>query len=102
MLDLLESEILNVVQANTLEDPSVIVVDHGSPNKDVAAVRDRLAEELSHRLVAKNIAKTVQAASMERRPGEEFAFADPLLETALPEVILFVSEELMCEHLSDP
>ncbi len=57
---------------------SVIVVDHGSPDPQVTAVRDRAARALADRL-----GRSVVAASMERRPGPEYAFADPLLADAL-------------------
>lgn len=65
----------------TDERPAVVLVDHGSPEAPVAAVRDALAAALAARLGAE--VRGVQAASMERRPGPEFAFNEPLLETAL-------------------
>lgn len=61
--------------------PSVILVDHGSPVRAVADVRDRLADDLSARLGG--AVSGVLAASMERREGDEYAFNEPLLATAL-------------------
>jgi len=86
LVDMIEEEILRVVEKNALQEPCVVVVDHGSPNRDVTAVRDRIAADIKDRLVSKSVSSTVQPASMERKPGDEFSFADPLLETALPEV----------------
>jgi sirohydrochlorin ferrochelatase len=60
--------------------PAVILVDHGSPARAVAAVRDQLAAQLRGRLGT--AVRRVLAASMERRPGPEYAFADPLLADA--------------------
>lgn len=73
----------------------VLVVDHGSPTKAVATVRDHVAEQVRALLVdlssssssaevaPPSLSLRVGAASMERRPGSDYAFADPLLENAL-------------------
>lgn len=61
--------------------PSVILVDHGSPVRVVTDVRDRLADDLRIRL--DDTVSGVLAASMERRAGDEYAFNEPLLATAL-------------------
>jgi sirohydrochlorin ferrochelatase len=61
--------------------PRVILVDHGSPTRDVADVRNHLARQLRTRLG--RAVQQVTAASMERRPGPEYAFNEPLLEHAL-------------------
>jgi sirohydrochlorin ferrochelatase len=58
----------------------VVLVDHGSPMRAVAAVRDHVAAQVRTQLGA---GRRVVAASMERRPGPEYAFADPLLAAAL-------------------
>jgi sirohydrochlorin ferrochelatase len=54
--------------------PKVALVDHGSPQRGVAAVRDFLGGQL-RRLLGGEVA----VASMERRPEPEFAFTEPLL-----------------------
>jgi sirohydrochlorin ferrochelatase len=54
--------------------PKVALVDHGSPQRGVAAVRDFLGGQLRRRLGGE-----VAVASMERRPEPEFAFTEPLL-----------------------
>lgn len=52
----------------------IVLCDHGSPKREVAAVRDALAAQLSRLLD-----RPVAPASMERRDGPEYAFNDPLL-----------------------
>ncbi|MFT3830496.1 MAG: CbiX/SirB N-terminal domain-containing protein [Opitutaceae bacterium] len=61
--------------------PAVAVVDHGSPEPKVTAVRDTVAARLCERLGGD--VRAVAPCSMERREGEEYAFADPLLATLL-------------------
>jgi hypothetical protein len=63
--------------------PAVVLVDHGSPVAAVAAVRDRVARQLAVHLGGD--ASAVVAASMERRPEDDYAFNEPLLERALLE-----------------
>ncbi len=63
--------------------PFVIVVDHGSPQPAVAAIRDFVAGGLEALLGAR--VAGVRAASMERREGPEYDFNEPLLERALAE-----------------
>lgn len=86
LVDLLEDRVREVVARESLSCPPVVLVDHGSPRAEVAAVRDRLARELAERLGAS--ARSVMAASMERREGADYDFNEPLLETALCRVPL--------------
>lgn len=67
--------------ARTAEKPRVAVVDHGSPAPAVAAARDTVAAYVRELLGA--AVEEVAACSMERRPGTEFAFNEPLLENLL-------------------
>jgi sirohydrochlorin ferrochelatase len=60
--------------------PAVILVDHGSPVRAVTAVRDQLAAQLRERLGSS--VRSLNAASMERRPGADYDFCEPLLERA--------------------
>lgn len=69
--------------ARGLDRPEVVLVDHGSPNPAVTAVRDRLAARLAAALGPE--VSAVTPASMERRPGPEYAFNDPLLPAVLAE-----------------
>jgi len=64
------------------EPAKVVVVDHGSPKRAVTEVRNFLGAELARRLGPTAL---VRVASMERRPGPDYAFADPLLEALLDE-----------------
>lgn len=61
--------------------PKVVLCDHGSPQRAVAEVRDRLAPLLGQAL-ADEVAM-VAPASMERREGDAFAFNEPLLAARL-------------------
>lgn len=63
------------------ERPAVAMVDHGSPEPKVTAVRDAVAAQLQARLGA--AVRAVAPCSMERREGDEFAFSDPLLAALL-------------------
>jgi len=59
----------------------VVLVDHGSPQRAVAAVRDALAVRV--RQILGQEAGGVHAASMESRAGDEYAFNRPLLAERL-------------------
>jgi len=61
--------------------PVVALVDHGSPAPAVTALRNRLASRLA--VALGDVVAGVRACSMERRPGPEYAFNEPLLETVL-------------------
>lgn len=56
----------------------LVLVDHGSPQRGVGAVRDWLAAEL-----ARQLGEPVWPSSMESREGEEYAFNRPLLAERL-------------------
>lgn len=62
--------------------PDVIVVDHGSPVQVASEMRNWVAQEVEKRLDPGTFG-CVMAASMERRPGENYDFNEPLLQTAL-------------------
>ncbi len=70
-----------VIAQERLVGAKVIVVDHGSPQRAVAAVRDHLGGQV-RRLLGVDVT-AVGVASMERRPGPDYAFNDPLLAEAL-------------------
>lgn len=79
LAEMLADGVRAVVPAGTR--PLVALVDHGSPAPAVTALRDRLA--LSVATVLGRTVAGVRACSMERRPGPEYAFNEPLLETLL-------------------
>ncbi|HVU37699.1 MAG TPA: CbiX/SirB N-terminal domain-containing protein [Opitutales bacterium] len=61
--------------------PAVAVVDHGTPERAVNAVRELVARQT--RSLLGSSARAVAAGSMERRSGGEFDFNEPLLERLL-------------------
>jgi sirohydrochlorin ferrochelatase len=61
--------------------PAVAVVDHGTPQPSVNAVRELVAAQT--RELLGNFTRTVAVCSMERRAGEEYDFNEPLLEKLL-------------------
>lgn len=61
--------------------PATAVVDHGTPERAVNAVRALVTAQV--RDLLGNAARAVAACSMERRPGAEFDFNEPLLERLL-------------------
>ncbi|KAG6574647.1 NAD-dependent epimerase/dehydratase [Phytophthora cinnamomi] len=65
------------------EDVTVLVVDHGTPNRDVHESREFVAQELRGLLKTHQHVKLVDTACMERREGAEYDFNDPLLAVAL-------------------
>jgi sirohydrochlorin ferrochelatase len=81
LLNILESQITQTINQHSLHQPHVVLVDHGSPQPEVTRVRDRIAERLKVKMTGQ-VADLV-ASSMERRPGPEYAFNEPLLETVL-------------------
>ena len=64
-----------------LEKPALILVDHGSPRREVTHVRNVLAEGLARSLEGR--VRLTLAASLERRKGAKWDFNEPLLERAL-------------------
>ncbi len=67
-----------------LAHPAVLLVDHGSPQPAVTAVRNHLGDQLRAQL--DGLASRVGVALMERRPGPDYDFNEPLLSTALTRV----------------
>lgn len=63
------------------ETVRVAMVDHGSPVRAVAQVRDEIAAQLKPELG--DAVAEVAPCSMERRPGEEYDFNEPLLKSLL-------------------
>jgi sirohydrochlorin ferrochelatase len=77
----LAGSVRRTIEHNRLFRPNVVLVDHGSPQPAVAAVRDHLGAQV--RRLLGNEAEEVGVASMEKRPGPQYAFNDPLLATRL-------------------
>ena len=81
MAGMLADQVLRAARAAGWTRPAVLLVDHGSPQRGVTAVRDHLAAQLRAELG--DGVTAVGAASMERRPGAAYDFNDPLLAAAL-------------------
>lgn len=69
------------IARHALVKPKVVLVDHGSPQATVAAVRDFLGGQVKALLA--DAVDAFAVASMERRPGDAYAFNDPLLSALL-------------------
>lgn len=80
--DALAEEVEQLICQHSLNTPTVLLVDHGSPAPSVTDVRNHIATQLEQRL-KDSPTSSVIACSMERRPGEQYDFNEPLLETAL-------------------
>jgi sirohydrochlorin ferrochelatase len=79
LTEILEWQVKEVLRVKFKDGvrPRVALVDHGSPVREVTEVRNVLAARLAERL-GKTVAE-VAACSMERRPGKEYDFNEPLL-----------------------
>jgi sirohydrochlorin ferrochelatase len=78
---LLADRVRAVIRERRLRRPPVVLVDHGSPQPEVIAVRNWLGRQV-RRLLMGRISR-LAVASMERRRGAEYDFGDPLLATLL-------------------
>lgn len=81
---ILEDRIRASIKKNDLKEGIIVLVDHGSPKPVVTNVRNQLARLLNKRLGL--VTFNVVAASMERRPGPEYSFNEPLLEKVLASI----------------
>ncbi len=93
---LLADRVRAAAAENNFPKPAVAVVDHGTAQHAVHAVRELVAAQL--RELLGDFARTVAACSMERRPGPEFAFNEPLLN-ALLDTHDFLSGEVIVARL---
>jgi hypothetical protein len=85
----LAAGVAGVLQARGLapEGAAVALCDHGSPSAEVGRVRGLVAGQLGDALRAAGLLARLRAplaqASMERRPGSEYDYNEPLLATLL-------------------
>ena len=70
-----------VISERKLSLPKVVLVDHGSPQRAVTEVRNFLGRQVQALLAG--LVDALAVASMEKRPGAEFTFNDPLLAERL-------------------
>jgi hypothetical protein len=81
LADALRDRVAQTMAGLNGDHPEIIVVDHGSPVRPVALLRDQVAARLAEYLGSS--VHSVRAASMERPEGDAYAFNDPLLAAAL-------------------
>lgn len=75
------ASVLRTAQKQSLKQPIVLVCDHGTPTHSVHDVREVVTAQV--REILDQAVSSVSSCSMERREGIDYAFNDPLLETAL-------------------
>lgn len=81
LIAMLVDRVRACMAAAGLRQPPLVLVDHGSPLPQVTAVREAVAARL--RLALGGEVGGITTASMERRPGEAYAFNEPLLANLL-------------------
>ena len=81
LVSILADNIRATMFRSQIVHPKVALVDHGSPLKSVTDVRNRISVLLQKHM-GSEVAE-LSPASMERRPGEAYAFNEPLLENLL-------------------
>ena len=69
------------IRESKMRNPSLALVDHGTPLREVNQVREQVGDELE-KLMSSEISD-FSTCSMERREGKEYDFNDPLLESIL-------------------
>ena len=75
--------VISTLRAHEYPRSRVILVDHGSPTREVAAVRELLASQM-RQILGPEI--SLHEAVMERRSGNEYDFTGRLLEEVLDEL----------------
>ena len=81
LASILADNVRAVIRSRHLTRPNAVLVDHGSPQRDVVEVRDFLGRQAG-RLLGKEIGR-LAVAFMERRSGPEYDFCEPLLAAVL-------------------
>ena len=89
-------ELIEECRANAKRSfKNIVLVDHGSPIKKMAILRNGIAEKVDTLLKGEGVNATVTACSMEKREGDAFSFNDPLLETIPDYLNLEAAEDLL-------
>lgn len=79
LAEILVEQVDEVIRSASIQGrPKVALVDHGTPLEAVNRLRNRVAGQLQM-ILGDRVAEVV-ATSMERRPGDAYAFNEPLLE----------------------
>lgn len=83
LTNILHDHITQTVQRNKFKLKNIVLVDHGSPSRQVTEVRLLLARELKTQL---GLGMELSEAVMDRREGREYDFNGPLLEHRLEDL----------------
>lgn len=78
---IMAAQVRQTIASAGLDRPAVAMVDHGTPLREVNAVRERVAGLMRDELEGE--VSVLKSCSMERREGEQYDFNDPLLENLL-------------------
>jgi len=78
MIEALARRVEDVIEINHWQRPAVALVDHGTPVRAVNQVREATADALAQCLGER--VSAVKGFAMERKPGEDYAFNEPMLE----------------------
>ncbi len=81
MAEAIAAAVRQVMSEKRLWRPHVVLGDHGRLQRGVTAGRDFLGRQLAG-LLGESV-EDVAVASMEKRPGPDYAFNDPLLAARL-------------------
>lgn len=77
----LAERVRSMIAEENLHRPIVAMVDHGAPAEEVNETREKVGRRLG--VLLKDEVADVTTCSMERRPGPEYDFNEPLLENLL-------------------
>lgn len=73
--------VMDAILKNSMSEPNVVLVDHGTPILQVNEVREEIGSQLQAKL--NGFISGFSTACMERRQGAVYDFNDPLLENHL-------------------
>jgi sirohydrochlorin ferrochelatase len=93
LAEMLAERVRAAIKLHQMSQPSVTLVDHGTPYAPVNTLRNAVAAQLS--ILLADDASGVIASSMERREGDAYAFNEPLLER-LGGGVPMRGDELIC------
>ena len=94
---LISQQVIEKLDTVSEKRTQCILVDHGSPNPEVGRCRDLVGKQLAESLADRGV--NVIASSMERRPGPDYDFNEPLLESVLEELDSSKIERIVLAYL---
>jgi sirohydrochlorin ferrochelatase len=93
----LRGRVRETMSGACVEHPFVALVDHGTPVREVHAVRENVGQQL--RELMEGEVERVKTSSMERRPEPACDFNEPLLQNLLVDETVFPAGEVMVAQL---